>query len=158
MNISQEIRNILNCGRSVAAEIATTQSDMCAFVVIIPSVPDRHNHPEAWREWADKSFGPAYVLKDSSYITGYEIRYLRHDAKYTDTEWGWDYDLVLNDQTTRIKRVFVEKEDEIEKAIKSWLEDLSWLRPAEEFDSSLVDSPLDYYLDRPDERPHLWLD
>jgi len=121
-------------------------------------MPDRYNHPEAWREWADKSLGPAYVLKDSSYITGYEIRYLRHDAKYTDTEWGWDYDLALNDQTTRIKRVFVEKEDEIEQAIRPWLKDLSWLSPAEEFDNSIVDSPLDYYLDRPYERPHIWLD
>src|SRR5262249_24588957 len=40
MNIPQEIRNILNCGRLVAAEIATTQTNMCAYVVIIPSVPD----------------------------------------------------------------------------------------------------------------------
>ena len=66
--------------------------------------------------------------------------------------------LALNDQTTRIKRVFVEKEDEIEQAIRPWLKDLSWLSPAEEFDNSIVDSPLDYYLDRPYERPHIWLD
>lgn len=158
MNLSQEIRNILHSGRSVAAEIAASQPDMLAFVVVIPKMPDLHNHPEAWREWADKSLRLVYVLKDSSYITGYEIRYLRHAARYTDKDWGWDYDLVLSDPTTRVKRVFVEKVEEIEQAIKPWLNDLSWLRPAEEFDSSLVGSPLDYYLDRAEELPHLWLD
>jgi hypothetical protein len=87
----------------------------------------------------------------------YELRYLEHDARYTDTDWGFDYDYVLDDLTTRVKRVFVSTADAIELAIAPWLTDLTQLRPPGQFDSALVNSPIDVYLDRPEERPHLWL-
>jgi hypothetical protein len=48
-------------------------------------------------------------LKDPSFISSFEIRYLEHHARYTDEEWGWDYDYVLDDQTTRVRRVYVKK-------------------------------------------------
>jgi len=42
-------------------------------------------------------------------------------------------------------------------AIAPWLEDLSQLQEPEKFDSSLVNSPIEYYLNQPEERPHLWI-
>jgi len=86
----------------------------------------------------------------------FEIRYLEHQARYTDEEWGWDYDYVLDDQTTSVRRVYVKSEGEIAAAIALWLEDLSQLQEPENYDSSLVNSPIEYYLNQPEERPHLW--
>jgi hypothetical protein len=100
----------------------------------------------------------AHGTYNASVGCGYEIRYLKHKAKYTDTDWGWDYDLVLADEATRVKRLFVEAEAEIAPALTVWLTDLSTLQPAENIDSSLVNSPLDVYLACPEDFPHLWGD
>ena len=109
--------------------------------------------PEAWT-------GGTYqldVLRDVASIMGYEIRYVSHDKKYTDTEWGMDYDYVLEDETTRIQRQFVRRQEQIAPALIDWTAEIDNLRDTGEFDSSLLNSPIDAYLDRPDERPHLWL-
>lgn len=159
MAIPDQIRKLLHSGRTVAAEIKARQPNHRAFILVIPQVPDPRQTPEAWIHWGHTptpNEGGVIRLKDPSFISGFEIRYLEHHAKYTDEEWGWDYDYVLDDETTRVSRVFVANEGEIRAAISPWLEDLTQLQEPDKFDSSLIHSPLDYYLDRPNERPHLW--
>jgi hypothetical protein len=155
MAIPDKILNILRSGKPVAAELTAKLPEFRAFVMVIPQVPSPDENPDAWipfrphpNEWIR--------LKDSSFIQGFEVRFIEHHAKYTDEDWGWDYDCVLDDETTRIKRVFISQENEIESAILPWLEDLSELREPANFNSSLVNSPIETYLNRPDERSHLW--
>ena len=141
--------SILRQGRVVGAKLDASRSDFRAFVLVIPQVLDqKENHLQ-------RNDGGVIGLKDQSFITGYEIRYLEHHAKYTDEDWGMDYDYVLDDTTTRIKRIFVKREDEIETVLAQWLKDLSELKEPDDFDSSLVNSSIDYYLNRPNERLHL---
>lgn len=155
MAIPEKILNILRSGKPVAAELSANRADFKAFVMVIPQVPSPQENPHAWIPYRPHP-SEQIRLKDSSFIKGFEIRFLEHHAKYTDENWGLDYDYVLNDTTTKVKRVFVSQENEIESAITVWLEDLSQLQEPSNFDSSLVNSPIDSYLNRPDERPHLW--
>ena len=160
MSLSAKVVTILKQGRIVGAELAAPRSDFRAFVLVIPELPDPKENPEAWHHQGDRPYRneSGWVgLKDSSIISGFEIRYLEHHAKYTDEEWGLDYDYVLDDETTRIKRIHVKREDEIETVLSQWLEDLSELKKPDDFNSSLVNSTIDSYLNRSDERPHLWL-
>ncbi len=142
----------LESGRAVAAEVTAPQPDTRAYVVILPQTPDSHEHPDRWLQ---SGTGEPW-LRDPGDITGYEIRYLQHHAKYTDTDWGRDYDQVLGDTTTRVKRIFVSTTEDIELALVPWIaEGISFQHP-HTFDSSLVSSPLEAYLDRRDAYPHLW--
>jgi hypothetical protein len=59
-----------------------------------------------------------------------------------------DYDYVFDDSTTRVKRICVKREEEIGVALEQWLKDLSELKEPDDFDSSLVHSPIDGYLNR----------
>lgn len=152
MNLPEKAVARLNAGHDLAAQLPAFQEGMLRFIMVIPKTPSKHDHPEAWT-------GGTYhldVLRDAASIMGYEIRYVSHDQKYTDTEWGMDYDYVLDDETTRIKRVFVQKQEEIAPALTAWTTEFDNLRDTGVFDSSLLTSPIDAYLDRPDERPHLW--
>ena len=144
----------LRYGKEVAVEVAAAEPNMRAFVVVIPQAPNKWEQPDAYIYRGENA--PRYSLRDPSSITGYEIRWLKHDAKYTNEAWGWDYDLVLDDETTRVKRSFVEREEDIEEALASWVKDMSYLRTPQAFDSSLVNSPVTVYLNRPEELPHLW--
>ncbi len=160
MAIPDKVLNILRSGKSVAAEVTATRPEFRAFVMVIPQVPNPHENPDAWIHWGHRpepNEGGVIRLKDISLISGFEIRFLEHHAKYTDKDWGWDYDYVLDDSTTRIKRVFVSQENEIEPAVSVWFISLSQLQEPDNFDSSLVNSPIDGYLNRPEERKHLWL-
>jgi hypothetical protein len=142
----------LQYGRSVATEVAASQPDMRAYVMVIPQAPLRRDHSDLWIQ---QGTGEPW-LRDPDLITGYEIRYFCHHAKYTELDWGWDYDQVLADTTTRIKRVFVSTLEEIAPALDAWHTDVTALHHPHTLDSSLVSSPIDAYLERPDERPHLW--
>src|SRR5215467_580270 len=158
MAIPDRQQKLLQSGKPVAAEITASRSNFRAFVMVIPQAPNPHENPEAWIHWGHRPVpndGGVIRLKDPSVISGFEIRYLEHHAKYTDEEWGWDYDYVLDDQTTRVRRVYVKSEDEIAAAIAPWLEDLSQLQEPENFDSSLINSPIERYLNQPEKRPHL---
>ena len=138
--IPSEILEWVQHGWPLAAELPPPAQGMRAFVVVLAHFPDpRPRDPQ-----------PAQVR-------GYEVRRLEHNAKYTEDEWGWDWDLVLDDPTTRVKRVLLDRPDAIEGALSRWLDDPARLRDAYEFDSALLSSRLEYYLDRPEDRPHLWL-
>lgn len=150
MNISGEAINILRQGRIIGAELNPPRLDFRAFVLVIPQVSEQGGN------LLMKNEGGIIGLDDSSLISGYEIRYLEHHAKYTDVEWGMDYDYVLDDITTRVKRIFVTQEDEIAAALAQWFKDLPVFTTPDDFDSSLANSLIDSYLNRPNERPHLW--
>jgi hypothetical protein len=149
----------LRRGHPVAARLPEPAPGMVAYIMVIPRV--RHffeSHAgRSVRDWVvvDSrilAFG-TYALSDNQ---GYEIRYLRHRDRYTETDWGFDYDLVLDDETTRVKREMVERREEIPAALRKWLTDGSGFLPATRFDSALVNSFLDSYLNRPKrDRPHL---
>ncbi|HEY8460152.1 MAG TPA: hypothetical protein VIM99_07210, partial [Blastocatellia bacterium] len=159
MTMPDRQQKILRSGKPLAAEITASRQNFRAFVMVIPQVPDPRETPEAWIHWGHRpgpNEGGVIRLKDPSFISGFEIRYLEHHAKYADAEWGWDYDYALDDQTTRAQRAYVKSEDEIAAAIAPWLEDLSQLQEPENFDSSLVNNPIERYLDLLEERPHLW--
>jgi hypothetical protein len=130
MSIPLKILNSLRYGRPVAAELPAPAPSHRAFIMVLPQVPRLHEHQEAWINGDRQGvvFAPTPVLRDPASITGYEIRYLAHDAKYTDAEWGNDYDYVLDDETTRVRRVFVTREGDIEEALSPWLRDVSQLR------------------------------
>jgi hypothetical protein len=152
MPLSHQALHRLQTGRTVAAELPTPEPDFVSYVLVIPQVPNHHEHPEAWYRLGQ--FEPQ--LRDATRIKGYELRILKHHRKYTDAEWGWDYDQVLADRSTRVKRLYVIHLAEIETILAPWLTDLSLLRDPFGIDSSLVQSPIDGYLDKPQARPHLW--
>lgn len=159
MTIPDRQQKRLRSGKSVAAEVTASRPDYRAFIMVIPQVPDPRKCLEAWMHWghrAEPNDCHVIRLKDPSFISGFEIRYLEHHAKYTEEAWGWDYDHVLDDQTTRARRIFVSREGEIAAAIAPWLDDLSQLQPPDQFDSSLVNSQIDVYLGHPAKRPHLF--
>ena len=146
--------NALRTGRSLVAEVPASAPDRRAFVMVIPQCPSRFERPDAWFH-ADSTltaFAPTPILRDPSFITGFEVRRVEHDARYTDDAWGNDADLALADETTRVRRTLVETEDGIEAALAPWLDDMAALGPPQDHDSALVNNP---NLGRPDEYPHL---
>lgn len=142
----------LRSGRAVAAEAIAPQPGVRAYLLILPLAPRQCDYPD---HWLSSGSGEPW-LRDPSDITGYEIRYLQHDATYTDAEWGWEYDQVLADLTTRIKRIFVQKIDDIEGALAPWRTTQRSFQHPHTFDSSLLSSPIDGYLEHADVYPHLW--
>jgi hypothetical protein len=157
MVISPQILDYLSRGWQVAAELPTKDVVQRAYIVVIPQVPNPHKNPEIWTKKSKDIRPGKAVLSSPEIIQGYEIRYLQHHFKYTDTDWGWDYDYVLEDKSTRVRRVFVINQEEIESRLAEFLPDSSKLELAENFDSSLVCSPITAYLDDdPQDYPHLW--
>lgn len=155
MALSPKILARLNYGKEIAVEVAA-KPEMRAFVSIIPQVPDVKEQPDAY--FYEGENRPRRRLLDPSLIIGYEIRWLTHKAKYTDVDWGGDYDIVLADKTTRIKRQFVGPEISIQEAVAPWLTDLSFFTHPLDLDSSLLDNWVPGYSDDPEKFSHLWLE
>ncbi len=155
MPIPLKILERLRYGKPVAAEIAAAEPNMRAYLMVIPQVPDVYENPEAYM-YQGKNVR-RHILRDPSSITGYEIRLLKHDAKYADETWAFQNGYVLYDKTTRVKRLFIKREEDIEAAIAPWLPDADYLKSPEKFGSSLVDSLNDGFLNPPEQVPHLWL-
>lgn len=145
----------LNYGKEIAVEVAA-EPNMRAFVVVIPQVPNIREQPDAY--FYEGENRPRRRLRDPSLITGYEIRWLKHDAKYTQKDWFGDYDVVLAAKTTRVKRLFIGSEKNIKEAVAPWLTDLSFFRHPLDLDSALVGNRITGYLEPPEQLPHLWLE
>lgn len=150
----------LHRGLPVAAQIPQALPDTVAYLLVIPRVERLFEEPDCGRRSARRVVD-ARTLPRGTYNRldnrGYEIRLIRHDARYTDEEWGWDYDLALDDETTRVRRLFVEEERVLPAALAPWREAADALGSAEPLDSTLVNSVLDWYLDQPRKiRRHLW--
>jgi hypothetical protein len=157
MPIPPQILNFLYRGWEVAAELFSKDLNFRTYILIIPQAPQPHYNPEMWKQSKDIRPGKL-MLNTLDLVQGYEIRYLHHHSKYTDTDFGWDYDIVLEDLTSRVRREFVQTEEDLEKKLNQRLSDLSQLELSEEFDSSLVGSPITAMLNRPQDYPHLWQD
>jgi len=156
MPLPLAILDILHSGWGVAAKLAAPIADMRAYIVVLPQTRSRREQPEAWYnvDWALRN--PRFVLRNPASITGYEVRYIAHKTEYNE-EWGYDTDTVLADKTTRIRRVFMQAESEIETALLPWLTDFSLLRHRLEFsNSSLLNCLEDWEIEQPEQYPHLW--
>jgi hypothetical protein len=84
---------------------------------------------------------------------GYEIRLIVHHARFTERAFGSDYDLAMQNTTTRVYRLFA---DDLHSAMHRLInlggtEDML-VRP-DTLDSCLLNGPIDTYL----ELPHLQL-
>jgi hypothetical protein len=152
MTLEAKILARLRSGRAVAAQVAAPHPDARAYLVILPQCPGPHEAPERWV----RSGNGEARLRDPADVTGYEIRYLQHHECYTDEAWGSDYDHVLADPTTRVRRIFVRSIEEVAPALAPWSADADpAFQHPHAFDSSLVASPIESYLDRPEDFPHL---
>ena len=152
MALEAKVLARLRSGRAVAARVAAPHPDSRAYLVILPQSPALHDAPE---RWVRSGSGEAR-LRDPADVTGYEIRYLQHHARYTDEAWGWDPDHVLADPTTRVRRIFVGTIEDVAPALAPWSAgaDPDFQHP-HAFDSSLLGIPLESYLDRPNAYPPL---
>lgn len=147
MSLPIQTLTLLHRNREVAAELDSGDPERRAFVVVLPLLSSVAESPEAWN--GDR-------LREPSAVRGYEVRYLEHEARFTEEEWGFDYDLVLDAETTRIRRSFVDRPEELAAALSPWLDDPRRLRHANFLDDAvLVSSPITTYLDDPEARPHL---
>ena len=91
----------------------------------------------------------------------YEIRLIKHKDIYTHEKWGYDWDYVLDDKTTRIKRIFVNRADgnnELEKVLTSLDIDINDFNRLRIYDSPVLDNVIDCYFEHPCQSPHLWED
>ena len=93
----------------------------------------------------------AHVIPHSN---GYELRLITHLERYTEEAFGFDYDYAMQDQTTRLQRLFVNNVSSAISQLASWGCTEEMLVPPTSLDSCLVNSPLDAYL----ELSHLRLD
>lgn len=153
--LSEEIVERLQHGYIVAAELPTAEADMRAYLMVMARVPKPFKRADY--DYA-KSRGGIFHLKNPPSIDGYEIRYVKHHASFTETDYGWDYDVAVADAATRVKRVFVNSLDEIAAALAKWQVAPEALKGARNFDSALVNNDVAVYLDKIDKYPHLWLD
>jgi hypothetical protein len=148
------VQDRLARGHQIGAEVLAGQDGRRAFVVVLPDVPDPHKHPEAWLGLDGVPPRLTMQLRDPRSVRGYEVRHLEHDAKFTDQEWGSDYDLVLADPSTRVRRTFVQSEAELAEALAPWSSFLRDFVDAMLLDCPLV-GPIDWYLEQPERYPHL---
>ena len=78
---------------------------------------------------------------------------------YTHEEWGLDWDYVLDDTTTRVKRKCVNRSDdnhELEKALASLDIDINDFDRIGKYDSPIIDDVIDDIFEYPNNYPHLW--
>ena len=92
-------------------------------------------------------------------IVSYEVRLIKHKDIYTHEKCGYDWDCVLDDKTTRIKRIFVNRagdNNELEKVLTSLDIDINGFNRLRIYDSPVLDNTIDCYLEHPSQLPHLW--
>lgn len=94
-------------------------------------------------------------------VVSYEIRYIKHREIYTDSKWGLDYDYVLADNTTRIKRIYagrVKDNTELSDALSNFDINAEDFKRLNFFDSALTESPIECYINDKNIFLHLWED
>jgi len=130
---------------AVATIINVSENEMQTYVVIFPI-----------REIKEQKY-----YNNLAEIISYEIRLIKHKKIYTDENWGYDWDCVLNDKSTRIKRIFVNRTDdnyELESILTSLDIDINDFNRLRNYDSPVLDNVIDCYLEHPSGSPHLWKD
>jgi len=129
----------------MATAMNTTENGMQAYVVIFPI----------------KEIKEQKYYNNLADTVSYEIRLIKHKDIYTHEKWGYDWDYVLDDMSTRIKRIFINRTDdnyELEKALRSLDIDINDFNRVRIYDSPILDDVIDCYIKCPDELPHLWKD
>ncbi|GLC81124.1 hypothetical protein [Lacrimispora brassicae] len=132
----------------MGTEVKSFQDDMKAYLIIYP---------------IEEKKVQKYKTNLLPIVT-YEIRYIRHKDTYTDEDWGDDYDYVLADTTTRIKRSFVQRTEndmELVKHLSDFTLDFNQFKrllPFGSFNSALVNNPINCYLEDTQMFPHLWIE
>lgn len=129
----------------VITELPCGDVDMAAFLIIAPI---RERRPTDW----ETRLAPT---------ASYELRYLRHQRKFTEADWGNDYDLVLKDAQTRLKRERIPRSPDdgllAQALVRYGATPGSFIRVAHSsFDSALVCNFHDWFFDFPG--PHLMLE
>ena len=92
-------------------------------------------------------------------VVSYEIRYIKHREIYTDSKWGLDYDYVLADKTTRIKRIYagrVKDNTELSDVLSNFDINAEDFKRLNFFDSALTESPIECYINDKNTFLHLW--
>jgi hypothetical protein len=103
MTITHEVLKELWPGYSIACELPCAEAGMRVFVeALCRTIPGA------------TPFAP---LERAS---GFEIRYVKHHAKYTIGDFGNDYHLALNDETTIVKSSFIDAEESLADALAPW--------------------------------------
>lgn len=87
----------------------------------------------------------------------FELRLITHHERFSETNYGWDYDYALKDLRTRVTRIEIVGIPAVFSQLAKWGTSESTLKATREFDSCLINSPLDYYI-LPGRVPHLSLD
>jgi len=144
MALPQELLDCLHIKRiEMATKLNVLENGVIAFVHIIPV----------------KEVKAQKYYNNLAPTVAYEIRLLKHKDVYTNEEWGWDWDYVLDDSATRIKRLFVNRSDdnhELEAVLTSLEIDIDGFNCTGCFDSPLLDGVIEICFEYPDETPHLW--
>lgn len=145
---TQHLLDLLDRKVMMGAEVETKVPGMKAYIKIIPI------------EKENTSIYKTNLMP----VIAYEVRYFLHRDIYTEWAWGLDYDLVLNDTTTRIKQTVVPRTDGNE-ALRQALSPYQLIGDGFckitsycSLDSALVDSPIECYLEDQQSLPHLWLE
>lgn len=146
-NKLEEIFEYLNIKKvQICVEVNSFEENMKAYIVIFPI-----------EEKKEQKYKTNLIP-----IVSYEVRYIRHKNIYTDSEWGLDYDYVLEDKTTRIKRHFVLRTSnnlELVKCLSLYSFDAAGfkrLSSYDNFNSALVNSPIENYIEDEEMYPHLF--
>ncbi|WP_295571680.1 hypothetical protein [uncultured Stenotrophomonas sp.] len=76
----------------------------------------------------------------------FEVRLVTHAARFTETAYGFDYDLAMQDPLTRVERRFADGMGALAILLQQHGIEPAGLRDVDDFDSCLLHSPIDAYL------------
>jgi len=85
-----------------------------------------------------------HVLPDA--YGAFEARLVTHAARFTETAYGFDYDLAMQDPLTRVERRFADGMAALAILLQQHGIEPAELRDVDDFDSCLLHSPIDAYL------------
>lgn len=112
-----------------------------------------------------KAYIVIFPLKKQKYkknllpVVSDEIRYMKHNEIHIDTEWGLNYDYVPRDKSTRLKRIFINRNEENSELLGILSKfDINFydFKHLNFFDSTLINSPIECYIEDKKIFPHLW--
>lgn len=86
----------------------------------------------------------AHVLPGAQGV--HELRLITHAVRFTETAYGFDYDVALRDSKTRVERTFASGLPALAVLLQAHAIDEGMLRSIDAFDSCLLHSALEAYL------------
>jgi hypothetical protein len=104
-------------GRPMAAELAAAEPGLQRFAHVLPGAQGEH-----------------------------ELRLITHAVRFTETAYGFDYDVALRDPQTRVERLFASGLPALAALLQAHAIDEGMLRSLDAFDSCLLHSAIEAYL------------